>query len=72
MGLREDEPPHDPTARAERIAEQHRVDEAGLRRAIERALMRCGMSRGDAGLVAAHKSLKQILTIAANSRPESV
>jgi hypothetical protein len=66
MGLRDEEPNLDPAAIAERIRETHGLDDAGMGRAIETALTRCGSSRGDARLLA-ELGLEQLLTVAATS-----
>src|SRR4051794_34798566 len=52
MGLREGDPTPDPAERAVAIATAHNLDDAGVRRAIEVALVRTGSSRSDARLLA--------------------
>ena len=52
MGLRDAEPTPDPTTRAAGIAASHGLDDAGVRRAIEVALVRTGATRADAHVLA--------------------
>jgi hypothetical protein len=71
MGLRDEEPDRDPAAVSERIRKQHALDDAGVQRATELALMRCGASRADAGLIAT-LGLEQVLAVVADTQPEVV
>jgi hypothetical protein len=66
MGLRDEEPNRDPAAIAERIRETHGLDDAGMGRAIETALVRCGAPSGEARRLA-ELGLEELLTIAATS-----
>jgi len=53
MGLHDEEPIPGSAAVAARIREAHGLDDAGMTRAIEVALTRCGFSHGEAGPLAA-------------------
>ena len=55
----------DPDVRAERIRGAHGLDDAGITRAISVALLRCGIPRGEASIMA-QLELEDLLSIAAN------
>jgi len=59
--------PHyeDPVVRAAAIRETHGLDDAGLARSIQVALVRCGIPRGEAVMLA-QLELEDLLSSAAN------
>jgi hypothetical protein len=59
----------DPDARAAAIREAHHLDDAGMARAIEVALVRCGVDRVNAGVIAT-LGLEQVVAIAASPEKE--
>jgi len=62
-------PDGDPDARAAAIREAHHLDDAGMARAIQTALIRCGVDRVDAGVIAT-LGLEQVVAIAASPEKE--
>jgi hypothetical protein len=60
----------DPAVWAQRIRTNHPLEEAGLTKAIEVALTRCGIPRGEAWMLA-RLGLERLLAIAASDEKES-
>jgi hypothetical protein len=56
----------DPSERAAGIRETHDLDDAGISQAVVVALVRCGIPRGGARMLA-ELGLEQLLTVAATS-----
>jgi hypothetical protein len=71
MGLRDDEPARDPATCAAGITTLHGLDDAGVQRAIELALVRCGVNRADAGPIAT-LGLNRVLAIAITGEAKEI